>query len=402
MDGKTDEEIFGGGTPDRVQNGDSKGGRPSVNRDLARRLFQGGFSTAQVAKHLKCHVNTVRKIRRELEESGELVKKDREPGLSIVQADFDDECVMAVGISFAEWLKTKTKSHKRIFVFCQKTWSDIWDRPSLVLVKNDENQLGDQLCLKFNNVFNDPTRSRNRKKLIRNLFRFLGRRDLCDRYLTMTASRDPRSIKRIPQISMMGFPAQVQSMFDEINEIDPEMGLACEFKLASMMRTGLRSEDRGLMGLKVGSGHPSFIIMDGPDDFRISVLEKMRETWDVTWLPRRVRERLWELYQRREKGEPLFRFKVREFRKLFGDMSENFLGIRLIPHDLRKISITWLYVNKIPLELAVEINVGWKDLSTAKDHYMHIRGLLKKTDRIKYRALIPDWFKEGLDEYEDE
>ncbi len=61
---------------------------------------------------------------------------------------------MAVGISFADWLKTKTKAHKRIFVFCQKTWTDIWDRPSLVLVKNDENQIGDQLCLKFNNVFN--------------------------------------------------------------------------------------------------------------------------------------------------------------------------------------------------------------------------------------------------------
>lgn len=401
MKGKTDSEIFGETPPDRLQNG-AKGGRPSINRDLARRLFQGGFSSGQVARHFKCHINTARKMRRELEESSLLERKDREPGLSEVQADFDDECLMAVGIGFAEWLKTKTKADKRIFSFCQKVWTDVWERPSLVLVKNDENQLGDKLCLKFLETFNDPKRSRNRKKLIRNLFRFLGRRDLCDRYLTMTASRDPRNVKRIPQIPMMKFPSQIQAVFDEMNEINPEMGLANEFKLASMMRTGNRSEDRGLMGIKVGPDNPSYIIMDGPDEYQIHVVEKMREEWDVTWLPRRVRERLWELYQRREIGEPLFRFKVREWRRLFGDLTERIIGMRMIPHDLRKVSITWLYVNKIPLELAVEINVGWKDLSTAKDHYMHIRGLLKKTKRKQYRDQIPEWFKDGLDEYEDE
>lgn len=77
MKGKTDGEIFGEESPDRIQNGGSTGGRPSINRDLARRLFQGGFSTSQVAKTLKCHVNTARTIRRELEE-GATSKKEIE------------------------------------------------------------------------------------------------------------------------------------------------------------------------------------------------------------------------------------------------------------------------------------------------------------------------------------
>lgn len=71
----------------------------------------------------------------------------------------------------------------------------------------------------------------------------------------------------------------------------------------------------------------------------------------------------------------------------------------MIPHDLRKTSITWLFVCGIPLELAVDINVGWKDLRPQKGHYLQTRDLLKKTARAEYSASIPDWYKEGLEEY---
>ena len=217
----------------------------------------------------------------------------------------------------------------------------------------------------------------------------------------MTQSRDPINIRRIPQIEMREFPSQVQSMLDEINVIDPQVGLATEFKIVTQMRTGNRSEDRGLIGIRVGAGHPSYIIMNGPDEFRIHVLEKKREEWDITWLPRRVRERLWGFYQQRENGDPLFSFPVRapKLRSLIAEQSQSFIGVRMVPHDMRKISITWLFVMGVPLELAVMINVGWKDLNTPKDHYLHMRGLLKKSERKAYRDNIPEWYKEGLDEY---
>lgn len=400
----TDKEIFGDDDNLEIQSNGSQGGRPTKNRDLARRLYQAGFSPKQVAKKLKCHINTARTIRRELEKDGLLEKADREEGLNIVQADFDDECTLAVGISFSGWLKARTKAHKRIFNFCQRTWVHVWGKPSLVFAKDSDNKLGDQMCMKFLEKFaEDEKRIRNRKKLIRNLFRFLGRGDLNDRYLTMTQSRDPRNVKRIPQIEMENFPVKVQKMLDIINQLDDQIGLAAEFKICSGMRTGKRAEDRGLMGLKVGAGTPSYIIMNGPDDIRINVLEKMREEWSITWLPSRVRKRLWILYQLRETGEPLFSFRVEDFRKMVKDSARIYLEVdNFIPHDLRKISITWLFVMGVPLELAVMINVGWKDLGTPQRHYLHMRSLLRKKDRLAYRNNIPEWYKDGLSEYTEE
>ncbi len=399
----TDGEIFGDDDKIDVQTNGSKGGRPTKNRDLARRLFQADFSTKQVAKKLKCHINTARTIRRELEAAGLLDKDDREEGLSVVQADFDAECEIAVGISFSGWLKARTKAHKRIFAFCQRTWV-MWEKPSLVYAKNEENKLGDQLCMKFLDKFaEDDKRIRNRKKMIRNLFRFLGRRDLCDRYLSMTQSRDPRNVKRIPQIGLLDFPQRFQAMLDELNTLNPQVGLAAEFKLCSMMRTGVRADERGLMGIRVGAGSQSYILMNGPDDVRIHVLEKMREEWDITWLPRRVRERLWALYQQREVGDPLFSFDVRVLRTMVKELALKHMGIAdFIPHDIRKVSITWLFVMGVPLELAIMINVGWKDMSTVQRHYIHMRNILKKSDRLAYREKIPDWFKDDLTEYTEE
>jgi len=392
----TDKEIFENETI-RIKDG-SEAGASRINRDYARRLFLAGFKPAQVAKTLKCHVVTARKIRKELEESGDLKTELRDEGMSIVQSDFDDECKMAVGISFAGWLKTKTVKHRRIFNFCQKTW-ELWERPSLVLTKSSENKLGDQLCMKFLETFGeDVTRIRNRKKLIRNLFRFLGRHDLCDRYLTMTQSRDPRQIKRIPVIEMKDFGLKVENMLQGLHERDPEFRIAAELKITAQMRTGIRKAGRGMMGIHIGEGS-SYLIMDGPDDIRFQVLEKMRETWDIIWLPEKLRLSLWELYKKRERGEPLFSFNVDHFRKAVKEESLKHIGVEFVPHDLRKISITWLYVMGVPLELAVMINVGWKDLNTPKDHYLHMRGLLKKSDRKAYRDNIPAWYKDGLEEY---
>jgi hypothetical protein len=254
--------------------------------------------------------------------------------------------------------------------------------------------------MKFLNTFGeDIERIRNRNKLIRYIFRFLGRYDLCDRYLTMTQSRDPLNIKRLPVIEMTAFPTHVEAMLKGLEARNPDFRIASELKLTSQIRTGVRSDDRGMMGIRVGMGSPSYILMDGPDEIRFHVLEKRRDEWDITWIPRSLRLKLWELYQKRRTGEPLFDFKIDEYRKAVKEESLKHIGVELVPHDLRKISITWLFVMGVPLELAVMINVGWKDLNTPKDHYLHMRGLLKKSERKAYRDNIPVWYKDGLEEY---
>jgi hypothetical protein len=179
----------------------------------------------------------------------------------------------------------------------------------------------------------------------------------------MREGRNPRAVKRVPQIEMQTFPEKATTFFEVVNTVHAEIGIAAEFKLVSQMRTGKKKDGRGLMGIRVGSksqehgAHSSYIIMENADDYAVHVLEKKGEEWDIGWLPRRVKDRLWELYQTRKPGDFLFSFSVGKLRKVIGDIAEETLGFRAVPHDLRKVSITWLYVMGVPLELAVELNV---------------------------------------------
>ncbi len=392
----TDKDIFGDDEPVMLS---SNGGRPALNRDLARRLFLAGFTPSKVAKKLGCHPKTAQRIRRELEESGDLEKEERQD-LSIVQADFDDECRMAIGISYINWLKGKTVKSQRIFNFCQRTWVKVWGRPSLVVVAKDrDSPLGDQLCQKFIDVFGeDKARIRGRKKLIRYLFRFLGRQDLCDRFLTMTKSRDPREIKKLPEIEFPDFPLKLDQVLDSLNH-DPQKKTALRFKICTQMRTGKASADRGLMGMKVGGGSPSWLIMNDPDSFRGGVKEKANRDWRITWIPKPIRDELYKICEDRKPGESLFNFDINEIRREFKKLTKKIIGRAMTLHDLRKVSITWLYICRVPLERATMLNVGWDDLNTPRDHYLQIGDLMKKSERLAYLENIPDWFKEGLDEY---
>ncbi len=52
--------------------------------------------------------------------------------------------------------------------------------------------------------------------------------------------------------------------------------------------------------------------------------------------------------------------------------------------------------------LGVNVFVEGARASTAQKHYLHMRGLLKKSERKAYRDNIPEWYKEGLEEYREE
>lgn len=393
----TDKEIFGSDEP---MTAPSTGGRPQLNRDLAKRLFLSGFTPAQVAKSMDCHVKSARRMRRELEEAGELEKEERTPELNLVQADFEEECKRATGMSFIEWLKTRNKNAVTIFNFCRRVWSKIWDKPSLILTRDMDEPLGDQLCLQFLREFGeDRKRLRTRKKQIRYIFRFLGRGDLCDRHLTMTQSRDPRPVKRIPQIEMFEFPVQYDAAVNELDHGGLNQTIVM-FKTISQCRTGTPKSGTGAYGIRIGSGHPSYLIMNSPDDFRCHVVEKFGEEWDITWIPRTLRLRLWEIYKTKNPGDFLFDIKSKKTVKEWKSATEEHIGVEFDLHDCRKVSVTWLYVCGVPLEIATMLNVGWKDLNTPRDHYLHMRTLLKKSDREAYKAKIPTWFNDGsLDEY---
>lgn len=402
----SDVQVFGKDDPLRTPTR----GRPEVNRSLALRLLQAGIYTkTQIASALECDRKTVGRIEDEFLKSGDLVYDEKKAFLNEAEADFDDECKRATGMSFKEWLKTKTVKASAIFTFCRRTWMKVWGSPSLVLVRDYNNSIGDKICLQFTTFFaKDIKRIRRRKKYVRYLFRFLGRKDLCDRHLTMSDDRDPRSVRRLPEISFPSFVKGLVSCYNELDEFNPEMGLAMKFKTVSQARTGAlnhmgrEGDDRGLIGIRVGSEGTSYLFMESADKFSCSLLEKKREDWPINWIPEPIRKELFKLYKTREMGEPLFSFDIDDLRKKWKEITEKHLGKYYKLHDMRKVSVTWLYVMEVPLEIATVLNVGWKDMNTPRDHYLHYRKLLKASNRLAYRDVIPGWFKEGLGEYRRE
>lgn len=373
-------------------------GRPEVNRDLALRLFKSKYSTKQISTYLKCSVKTVRRIKKELIELGELNQDMVSKEAPLIEADFDQECQRATGLSFLGWLKTKQKSYIPTFNFCSSVWIGLWEKPSLVQLKDVNDQLGDQLCQKFLNFYQeDITRIRRRKVHIRALLRFIGRHDLCDRHLTVSASRDPKNKRPMPIIEMRDFPTKFNEFIE--SKLDEELKFIVKLKCVAQMRTGDLSDERGFFGIKRDEGQ-SYLIMNSIDDYRLHVKEKLREYWDITHLPRELREILYEIYLNKNTGEPIFIKKDQV--KQFGILTKKYLGVKMHFHDLRKISVTWYYALGVPLEIATMINVGWKDLNTPREHYLHLRQLLKKNEKKDYAKQIPSWFKEGIEEYLEE
>lgn len=393
----TDQEIF---TGEKKPKKPGRGDR--LNRELGYKLLKARYSTQHIRRVLGCSARSVRLMRQELREAGEIEETEKTAEMDRLGLDFDKECERAVGISFAAWLKSKRKDHRTIFNFSKMVWEKIWTKPSLVMVRDRDQIIGDQLAMKFLEMFGeDYKRIRHRKKRIRQLFTFLGRQDINDRYLTMTKSRDPEPIREIPELTLIEFPKMIDEALNMVrHRFGAEYETALKFKIVTQMRTGNVAEGRELMGMTCGTSTGTWITMTDPDEFRGQILAKGRERWVVQWIPTEVRRQLWEVYQKRETGEHLFSMTDQELRDAWTEVTTDHEGLRpLHLHDLRKISVTWLWAMGVDLSIATELNVGWKDLNTAKRFYLRNQEILKKTSRIAYRENIPEWFKEGLDEY---
>lgn len=391
-------------------------GRPKANRDLIIRnlkLTDGSgrpmYTYVQIGKIAKCSSKTVRRVRDEALASGELTEDDRSGEvLGIVEGELDAEVMRANGgQSFLTWCMNcyDTPSRgKTIYNFNAKVWDQVWDRPSMVEFMDRQSPVADKCAAKFMEFFgNDKPRIRGRIKQINYIFRFTGRNDVHDRHLVLSTSKHPVQKKRIPEITMLDFPEKLERIIDEMEVLYPGYGRqAMRFKICTLMRTGKKKTQKELLGLRKGSQNAkSYLIMNGPDNYRSRVYCKRGEEWDIIWLPKDVRENLWKRYQATEEGDNLFNEK-KSFVADLKKASRRIAGVELDLHAMRKIGLTWFYVFGIPLEVAVNINVGWKDLNTATEHYLDIKKVLRKNYRIEYRNNIPAWFKDGLDDFTGE
>jgi len=377
----------------------SEVGRPKVNRELLYQLIKAGKSTRYITRVLKCSSRLVRLAKKELKNMGEVVPQITDEQLDKLERDFDEELETATGLSFKDWLKERRVDYIVIYNFCKRVWDEVWERPRLLLVKDVNNPLADQLAQKFLSFYgDDKQRIRVRKEHIRKLFIFLGRHDVCDRHLTIREARDPRSLRELPVLTSLAFPQRLERAKARVKEIcGEEVETLLRFKIVTMMRTGRK--DKELMGLVKEGNNGNWIVMDSEDSYRIKISAKGREVWYISWIPKQVREGLYRLYNQTPSGSNLFNIDVNLLRREWKIATKLEVGTELRLHDLRKVGLTWMYAMGVPLEIATEINVGWRDLNTAKRHYLGLRGLLGKQDRGAYVDLIPSWFKEGLEDY---
>lgn len=418
----TDKQILGSNSKKRERT--HKAGRRAVDRSLVIRnmklvdnLGLPLYTDKQLARMAGCTDRTIRNIRAEAIESGDLVAADElKKSMGMVEADFDAETERANGYTFSSWLTTRFSGSKEgawkpTFNFCSLCWEKIWDKCSLVEISDRNSQLADLMARKWVEAFQeDNDRMRNRLKKIRFIFRFLGRDEVNTKHLSMSNAKHPRSKRNVPEITTLEFGRKWTMIEQEIyNEICVNPKLTAEqadeaitllrFKLTSQMRTGDKKRQKECWGLRKGSESKSYIFMESPDRFQAHIFAKQGEEWDLMWLPKEVRTRMFNHLKNIENGETLWSVSAATMNKYLRKASKKILGRELVLHDLRKIGPTWLYCLGISAEVIAFLNVGWKDLNTMFDHYLNAKKLLRGSYRLEYQSNIPDWYKDGLEEF---
>lgn len=314
----TDQEFF---DALKVENEKTvaKEGRPAIDRGIGYKLLgekkQDGtpkFSTKYIMRVCHCSSRLVRLMRKEMLDKGIVTKE--EVDLSKLDYDarsFDEECIEVRGLSFRDWMISKERENgKAIFSFCQKVWSNVWKKPYLYEITDASNNRAEQLAQEFLKVFGeDIKRIRARITSIRRFFSFMKREDINDMYLRLTESKHPRAMREVPSLAFVDSPLQIQEAIDEMKaRFGLEGELLVMLKIVTQMRTGQADEKRELWGIQVGEPDHSFLLMPSGVEGQIvfQIHAKMNETWTINFLPKQVKQKLFDLYQTRKKGENSF------------------------------------------------------------------------------------------------
>jgi hypothetical protein len=201
------------------------------------------------------------------------------------------------------------------------------------------------------------------------------------------------------------FPEIFQKWKGKVLELTPaeqrgDMEFILRVKPATGIRTGERRHGRGLFGTRLGAPWKTSRNFNGShiqvagNSLIWHVFEKMKEEWDITFLSDDLRAYIINFVKAKqtakgeggEKSEWLIDAVTEsQVNRIFAQASES-VGIeKLEMHDMRKVYITFLVRAGIPLEKAIRLNVGWKDIGTAYKHYLVLTDLGEKEEELKQR-----------------
>jgi len=191
--------------------------------------------------------------------------------------------------------------------------------------------------------------------------------------LTMGLKTDPRQIAilqspEFPQI----FQKIIKSAIDiaESEREKDEINFILNVKSMTGIRTGKRKFEQGLWGSRIAEGRSYLQVLER--DFIWHVLEKKDEEWDINFKPPKLVDivvnyvRKWDL----KKGDWVLSMTPQRAGAILKKACEQNNIIPLELHDLRKVYVSFLVRAGIPLERAIRLNVGWKDIGTANRHYL--------------------------------
>ena len=190
--------------------------------------------------------------------------------------------------------------------------------------------------------------------------------------------------KIIPEIASEDFPKKFKDLIAyaqalaKNQEEKEQIRLILLTKAFTGIRTGDRGTRKGLWGTKYSDEtekHKSWIrIID--NQIYWNDYDKKDEVWKITskTIPPELDNLLKMRLSQLKKGDWLISISSNRALKLLAEACEKVGLPKLTLHDLRKVYISFLVRSGIPLEVGVKLNVGWKDINTAYNHYLMLGG----------------------------
>lgn len=178
--------------------------------------------------------------------------------------------------------------------------------------------------------------------------------------------------------------------------VTPELArataLAFNLKRVSGIRTGDRTTEKELWGTRIGVGQTR-ILLDSEGRFQLwEVFAKKDEVWTIRkdTIPSGVVKELEDYIRERglKQGDFLLSDKRETIRAVLKEACVRGGLVPLSLHDLRKYYGTALALSGIPLEVAIDLNVGWKNIQTLKDHYLMIKGINAEKEAPKLAKFL--------------
>jgi integrase len=199
----------------------------------------------------------------------------------------------------------------------------------------------------------------------------------------------PRIRNRVSQMAKEG--RIVEGELVTVEEAK-QLELIFLLKITTGIRTGDRDAERELWGTKIAAGQSPIYFDQNGGFLTWNVFAKRGEKWTITkeTIPAEVKYWL-DAHVKRynlKPGDfliPISLGRAHAIRRAIMQ-EEGFSNLSF--HDFRKAYLTGLVLAGVPLEIAVELNVGWRDINTARTHYLTVKKLNATSEYLKVAAYL--------------